>query len=79
MYASRLIFDTSGSKRPIVSPNAWLGQDKCVIGPFSNQTIAEYFAGKRVDFGHYEVVEQTIFARGDSWYVQVDKQTALMG
>lgn len=56
--------------QPIV-PNRWHGEVDCVIGPFSSQQVAEYYAKVVVDFGQFEIV-QRIFANGDSWYIETE-------
>jgi hypothetical protein len=56
--------------QPIV-PNRWHGQVDCVIGPFSSQHVAEYYAKVVVDFGQFEI-SQRIFANGDSWYIEAE-------
>ena len=60
---------------PIV-PNRWQGEYDCVVGPFSSHTVAEYFANAVVDFGQYETVSRKVFAKGDSWYVEVKECSA---
>jgi hypothetical protein len=55
---------------PIV-PNRWHGEVDCVIGPFSSQQVAEYYAKVVVDFGQFEIA-QHIFANGDSWYIETE-------
>ena len=72
---------TAGTKRvkpspyfhpfePIV-PNRWQGEYDCVVGPFSSQSVAEYFMNAVVDFGQYESFSRKVFAKADSWYVEV--------
>lgn len=60
---------------PIV-PNRWRGECGCVVGPFSSNTVAEYFAHSVVDFGQYETVSHRVFVKGDSWYVEVSELIA---
>ena len=60
---------------PIV-PNRWQGEYDCLVGPFSSRTVADYFANAVVDFGHYETVSRKVFAKGDSWYVEVNECSA---
>ncbi len=61
--------------KPIV-PNRWQGEHDCFVGPFSSKIVAEYFANAVVDFGQYETVSRKIFAKGDSWYVEVNECSA---
>lgn len=60
---------------PIV-PNRWQGECDCTVGPFSSRTVAEYYANAVVDFGQYETVSRQVFAKGDSWYVEVSALSA---
>jgi hypothetical protein len=55
---------------PIV-PNRWQGECDCVVGPFSSQEVASYFADAVVDFGHYDAFNKRVFAKGDAYYVEV--------
>lgn len=59
--------------RPLtpVSPNRWKGETDCVVGPFSSRSLAYDFAGMTTDFGQYEGVRFHVFAKRDSWYVEV--------
>jgi hypothetical protein len=54
-----------------IVPNRWQGESNCLVGPFSSRTVAEYFANAVVDFGQYETCSRRIFAKGDSWFVEV--------
>ena len=63
------------TQNPIV-PNRWQGECNCLVGPFSSRTVAEYFANAVVDFGQYETMSRSVFAKGDSWYVEVNKEEA---
>ncbi|CAN5870854.1 hypothetical protein BH24DEI2_BH24DEI2_00950 [soil metagenome] len=60
---------------PIV-PNRWQGECDCFVGPFSSKVVAEYFANAVVDFGQYETVSRKVFAKGDSWFVEVNECSA---
>ncbi len=60
---------------PIV-PNRWQGEHDCFVGPFSSKVVAEYFANAVVDFGQYETVSRKVFAKGDSWFVEVKEFSA---
>lgn len=62
-------------QNPIV-PNRWQGECDCVVGPFSSKTVAEYFANAVVDFGQYETMSRAVIVKGDSWYVEVNKEKA---
>ncbi len=68
-----LIGNGARSPRYIVPlvPNRWMGQENCVVGPFSSKEVAENFANYRVTFGQYESYHFEIFAQGDAWYVEV--------
>lgn len=52
-------------------PNCWQGQVDCIVGPFSSKGVAEYFAKASVEFAHCNSIMESIFARGDAWYVSV--------
>lgn len=65
-----------------IVPNRWQGEYDCLVGPFSSRNVAEYFVSAVVDFGAYESFSRRVFAKGDSWYVEVQhsdvpKQVAL--
>ena len=60
---------------PVV-PNRWQGECDCFVGPFSSRAVAEYFANAVVDFGQYETVSRKVFAKGDSWFVEVKECSA---
>lgn len=62
--------ETFQDYHPVV-PNRWHGEVDCVIGPFSSQQVAEYYAKVVVDFGQFEI-SQRIFANGDSWYIEAE-------
>ena len=55
----------------VIVPNRWQGEINCVVGPFSSQEVADYFASRVVDFGHYEVFSQRVFPKRDAWYVEI--------
>lgn len=68
---------TAGAPRKrlrIIVPNLWKGEWPCLVGPFSGRIVAEYFANAVVDFGRYETIRERIFARQDSFYVEVARQ-----
>jgi hypothetical protein len=54
-----------------IVPNRWQGEYDCLVGPFSSRNVAEYFMSAVVDFGAYESFNRRVFAKGDSWYVEV--------
>jgi hypothetical protein len=54
-----------------IVPNRWQGEYDCLVGPFSSRNVAEYFMSAVVDFGTYESFNRRVFAKGDSWYVEV--------
>ena len=54
-----------------VSPCGWQGQRDCLIGPFSNRDTAKNFLSLNVDFCSLGVTEETIFPKGDAWYVHL--------
>jgi hypothetical protein len=56
-----------------IVPNRWQGECDCVVGPFSSKHVAEYYVNAVVDFGHYETISRRIFAKGDSWFVEVQE------
>ncbi len=60
------------SIRPIL-PNLWQGECDCVVGPFANKQVAEYFANRVVDFGQYDAFSQRVFAKRDAYYVEVKR------
>lgn len=54
----------------LLGPSRWQGDSNCVVGPFSSQEVAHYFA--TVVVGAYEGLQaQEIFALRDAWYVKV--------
>lgn len=56
-----------------ILPNTWKGETNCIVGPFSGKNIAEYFANRVVDFGHYEMYSERIFAKRDAWFIEIQK------
>ncbi|MEJ2356679.1 MAG: hypothetical protein P8Y13_01185 [Deinococcales bacterium] len=62
--------------RPVtpISPNRWKGETDCIVGPFSNRGLAYGFANVTTDFGQYGGVRFHVFAKRDSWYVEVQAQ-----
>ena len=64
--------DASGVRffHPIL-PNRWQGEVNCLVGPFSSQSVAEYFRSAVIDFAQYSVAIPRIFANGDSWYIDM--------
>lgn len=60
-------------KRVPVLPNRWKGEMNCLVGPFSDASVARYFAGYVVDFGHYSAYNYNVFVAYDSWYVEIKK------
>lgn len=55
----------------VISPNRWEGGGHCLIGPFSDRTIAAYFADIAVTDRQLDTVVERVFAHRDSWYVEV--------
>jgi len=68
--AARLL-DGDPAALPAVVPQRWHGQVDCRVGPFSGRYVAEHFANRVVDFGIFEATSRRIFARRDSWFVEV--------
>lgn len=70
----------SSQYRPIshIIPNKWQGETG-TIGPFSSRTVAEYFTHAVVECWEYQSFQHDVFAKGDSWYVQVTKHPPLAG
>lgn len=66
------VFVGDGFCQP-VSPNRWQGETDCLVGPFSSRQVAEHFIRPTVDFGHYHIRVTRVFAKGDAWYVEIDK------
>jgi hypothetical protein len=54
-----------------VPPNCWQGQVDCVVGPFSSQDAAQYFARAVVEFSQYDAFIDQLFPRGDAWYLKI--------
>ncbi len=52
-------------------PSRWQGEVDCVVGPFSCKTVAEHFMLVSTTYNQYDAIMDQIFAKGDSWYVQV--------
>jgi hypothetical protein len=63
----------------VIVPNLWQGEWPCLVGPFSGRVVAEYFADRVVEFGHFEAVRERVFARQDSYYVQVARWRKALG
>lgn len=64
------VSDTSGDRQRKcypVTPNRWQGQKDCVVGPFSDQRVANYFRDTVVNFNR----PARIFPLRDAWYVEV--------
>ncbi len=57
-----------------ISPNRWKGETDCLVGPFSSRNLAYGFANVTTDFGQYGGVRFHVFAKRDSWYVEVQPQ-----
>jgi hypothetical protein len=55
----------------VVSPNRWEGGSHCLIGPFSDRTVAAYFAEVAVTYRQLDTVVERVFPHRDSWYVEV--------
>lgn len=58
-------------KRVPVLPNRWKGETDCLVGPFSDASVARYFAGYVVDFGQYSAYSYNVLVAYDSWYVEI--------
>lgn len=58
-------------KRVPILPNRWKGETECLVGPFSDASVARYFAGYVVDFGQYSAYSYDVFVAYDSWYVEI--------
>lgn len=54
-----------------VPPNCWQGQVDCVVGPFSSQEVAQYFARSVVEYSQYDAFIDQLFPRGDAWYLKI--------
>ena len=54
-------------------PSSWQGEVDCVVGPFSSHKQARSFVNFEVGFDPDKAVVDTIFARGDTWYVELRK------
>lgn len=61
-------------RRDLTSPAGWRGQNDCVVGPFSCYKAA-------ANFIHASAcpTERRVFARGDSWYVQLQPNAGQLG
>lgn len=57
--------------RAPISPNRWKGETDCIVGPFSSRSLANGFANVTTDFGQYDGVRFDVFAKRESWYVEV--------
>jgi len=62
-----------------VPPNCWQGQVDCVVGPFSSQEVAQYFARAVVEFGQYDAFIDQLFPQGDAWYLKIDRSDTGFG
>lgn len=54
-----------------VTPNRWMGEGDCLIGPFTCRRSAASFAGLMVDFGHYENLGRQVVVLRGTYYVEV--------
>lgn len=54
----------------VCSPNHWHGETNCAVGPFSSFAIAQTYV-EMVRFCELDSVMESIFVKGDSWYVKV--------
>jgi hypothetical protein len=57
----------------VTLPTHWQGEVDCVVGPFSSQSVADYFANHPVDFGQFETIAMRVFANGDAWYIEITR------
>lgn len=57
-------------------PNCWQGETDCIVGPFSSQEVATYFAGYASEFGQYERFTYKVFPKRDAWYVEIQEVQA---
>lgn len=55
----------------VISPNRWEGGSHCLIGPFSDRTVAAYFAEVAVTYRQLDTVVERVFPHRDSWYVEM--------
>jgi hypothetical protein len=55
----------------VISPNRWEGGSHCLIGPFSDRSVAAYFAEVAVTYRQLDTVVERVFPHRDSWYVEV--------
>jgi hypothetical protein len=55
-----------------ILPNQWKGETDCIVGPFSGEDVAQYFANYAVDFGHYESFSYRVFPKRNEWYVEIN-------
>jgi hypothetical protein len=64
--------DSSGNHAiKVTSPNCWHGETNCAVGPFSSFAIAQTYV-EMVRFCELDSVMESIFVKGDSWYVTVE-------
>jgi hypothetical protein len=56
-----------------IVPNRWQGECDCFVGPFSSKHVAEHYVSAVVDFGQFESISRRVFAKGDSWFVEVQE------
>lgn len=54
-----------------IAPNQWQGERECIVGPFTSYEIAEAFVSRVIMFRHQTPFQHHIFAKGDSWYVEL--------
>lgn len=57
--------------RQPISPNCWEGETDCIVGPFSNRSLANGFANVTTDFGQFGAIRFKVFAKRECWYVEV--------
>lgn len=58
-------------RRPgrVVPPYAWHGQGDCVVGPFTNRQVAQFFVENIMDKGLVVAPAECLLEQDDAWYI----------
>lgn len=53
----------------LMSPNSWSKTSKALMGPFSSEKVARYFASHVADLKGNHLHKNVLFVKGDSWFL----------
>lgn len=65
----------SGQPFTPLPASRWQGETGVVVGPFSNEKVAHYFAGVVLEKDQSGTTACYVFRRGDEWFVDICKWT----